>query len=172
MTRAPRRAPLHFDDLESVAKAIRSRGGRLSTPRRLVLEALFLAEGPVSAEYIADGLNGRGRTLDASSVYRNLQVLEELGVVHHVHLGHGPGLYALETATTHEYLVCMRCDRVDAVAAERFDPVRRQIRDEFGYEAAFGHFAIAGLCGACAAAEGVGDGHDAHGAGHTHEHTH
>ena len=75
--------------------ALRARGLRVSSARRLVLEALFAADGPVSAEEIAGGLDGRCRRSDLASVYRNLDTLEQVGLVRHVHLGHGAGLYAL-----------------------------------------------------------------------------
>jgi len=127
VTRAPRRATLAFGDVDGIAAAIREGGGRLSAARRVVLEALFAAEGPVSAEHIADGLGGRMVRSDVSSVYRNLEHLEELGVVCHVHLGHGPGLYALESDTPRAYLVCEQCDRVDGVEAGRLDAVRARL---------------------------------------------
>src|ERR1044071_6091886 len=95
MTESPRVPPLEFEDIEDVAAAIRDAGGRLTATRRLVLEALFDAEGPVSAELLASRLAGRGPAFALPSVYRNLERLEALGVVRHVHLGHGPGLYAL-----------------------------------------------------------------------------
>ena len=53
MTRAPQAAPVSFDNLEDAIRAVRERGMRLSTPRRLVLEALFAADGPVSAQRLA-----------------------------------------------------------------------------------------------------------------------
>jgi Fur family transcriptional regulator, ferric uptake regulator len=173
VTEAPRRPPLAFDDLDGVIAAIRARGGRVSAARRIVLEALFAADGPVSAEYIADGLGGRVVSSDVSSVYRNLELLEELGVVRHVHVGHGPGLYALEGESRREYLVCERCDRVDTVDAERLDRVRAQIRKDFGYEAGFTHFPIVGLCADCAAdaEHGRGEHEHSHG-GYVHNHSH
>jgi Fur family ferric uptake transcriptional regulator len=169
MTLAPRREPLAFEGLDDVAEAIRERGGRLSSARRVVLAALFAADGPVSAEYIADGLGGQMIRAEVSSVYRNLERLEDLGVVRHVHLGHGPGLYALEDATEREYLVCERCNRVDAVESKKLDRVRADIRKRFGYEARFSHFPIVGLCEQCAKEAGGG----ARGrAGGAHQHSH
>ncbi len=174
MTQAPRRAPLAFGDLEGVVAAIRDSGGRVSSARRIVLEALFAADGPVSAEYIADGLGGQKIRSDVSSVYRNLELLEELGVVCHLHVGHGPGLYTLEGQNSRrEYLVCERCDRVDTVDSGRLDRVRARIREDFGYEAAFTHFPIVGLCAACAAE--ADHGRDEHGHSHgdyVHRHPH
>jgi Fur family transcriptional regulator, ferric uptake regulator len=142
MTRAPHTEPLPFRDIDDIAAALREAGGRLTTPRRLVLEALFAADEPLSAEEIA----GR-RQLELTSVYRNLEHLEELGVVRHVHVGHGPGLYAL--ASGHEYLVCESCGGVAVVDAARLERVRGAVRDEFGFEPRFSHFPLHGLCERC-----------------------
>jgi Fur family ferric uptake transcriptional regulator len=73
--------------------------------------------------------------------------------VQHVHLGHGPGLYALAGSREREYLVCDRCGRVEAVEAERLERTRQTIRSDFGYEARFTHFPIVGICGDCTAAD-------------------
>jgi Fur family ferric uptake transcriptional regulator len=152
MTHAPHTQPLPVADVAGAAAALRRRGGRLSQPRRQVLEALFAADGPVSAEQLAQGLGGRTTPVELTSVYRALEYLEELGLIRHVHLGHGPGLYALAGAHEREYLVCERCERVTAVEASSLDAIRAQIRDAFGYEARFSHFPIVGLCASCAAA--------------------
>jgi Fur family ferric uptake transcriptional regulator len=149
---APHTPPLPFSDLDEITDAVRRAGGRLSAPRRRVLEALFAADGPVSADALAHGGAGGG-TLELSSVYRSLEHLEALGVVAHVHLGHGPGLYALTGGSAREHLVCERCDRVTSVDPGELDGVRDLVRERFGHHARFSHFPIVGLCAACAAAE-------------------
>jgi len=143
MTDAPRSTPLAFADLDDVAALLRSAGSRLTTPRRLVLEALFAADGLLTAEQIA------ANSLDLTSVYRNLEHLEELGIVRHVHFGHGPGVYGLVGEGEREYLVCEGCGRVKAVAPGELDPAREAIREAFGYEARFTHFPIHGRCADC-----------------------
>jgi Fur family ferric uptake transcriptional regulator len=145
MTIAPDTPRLTFTNLADAVGALRERGLRLTTPRRLVLEALFSADGPVSAEYVASSLN-----LEVTSVYRNLEALEQHGLARHVHLGHGPGLYALVGRGEREFLSCERCGAVRTLTADELDPVRDEIRALFGYEARFTHFAIVGLCPACA----------------------
>ncbi len=146
MTVAAHTPPLTFDTIEEAVRAVRRGGMRLSTARRLVLEALFAAEGPVSAVHLA-----RTLSIDESSVYRNLEVLERHGLIRHVHLGHGPGLYALVGREEVEYLYCERCAKVTVVTPDQLDPVRNNIRKRFGYEARFTHFAIVGLCEHCTA---------------------
>jgi Fur family transcriptional regulator, ferric uptake regulator len=151
MTEASHASRLEFEDLNGAIDALRTCGLRLTTPRRLVLEALFAADGPAPAERIATGAQ-----LDLTSVYRNLEALEQHGLVRHVHLGHGPGLYALVGRGEHEYLSCERCGAVVAVTTDQLDPVRDQISELFGYEARFTHFAIVGLCPDCAKAARLG----------------
>jgi len=132
---------------------MRERGLRVSAARRLVLEALLAADGPMSAEQIAHGIGGRVPSSDVASVYRNLQAFHDIGLVRHVHLGHSPGLYALTVAGELEYLTCERCADYRAVPATELDGARELIERRFGYRASFTHFPIVGLCPGCAAAE-------------------
>jgi Fur family ferric uptake transcriptional regulator len=171
---------LAFTEIRDAVAALRERGLRLTTPRRLVLEALFEADGPVSAEYLASRL-----TLELTSVYRNLETLEQHGLARHVHLGHGPGLYALVGRGEREFLSCERCGAVRTVSPDQLDPVHDQIKKLFGYEARFTHFAIVGLCPACARQPGpvaqpptgpngqtTNDAKHTRGHPHGHEHSH
>jgi len=142
MTLAPEREPLEFETIEDVLAALRRAGHRVTMPAKAVLEALFAAPGPLAAEQLAP-------ELEPASVYRNLERLQQLGVVTHVHAGHGLGRYVL--ARGREYLVCERCGRLTAVDPAQLDPVRARVRESFGYEARFTHFPIHGLCAGCAA---------------------
>jgi Fur family transcriptional regulator, ferric uptake regulator len=146
MTVAPDVPRLVVSTPGEAIQALRESGLRLSTARRLVIEALFAADGPVSAAALAHDL-----VLEESSVYRNLEVLERHGLTRHVHLGHGPGLYALVGRDEGEYLYCQRCDKVTLLGPEELDPVREHLREHFGHTARFTHFAIVGLCEPCAA---------------------
>jgi Fur family transcriptional regulator, ferric uptake regulator len=121
--------------------ALRARGLRLSTARRLLLQALFDAGRPLSA----DDLAGDG---DVASAYRNLEVLEALGLVRHVHLGHGAGLYQPASAP-HEFVVCERCGAHEALAPAALAPVRDAVHAATGFQARFTHSPLAGLCPTC-----------------------
>ncbi len=120
---------------------------RLSSARRLLLEALFSADGPRTAEELAAEHEGAGT--DVASVYRNLERLEAIGLVRHVHLGHGPGLYALAGSFADGYVVCDQCGNRVAADSDQLEAVRSVVRERFGFEAAFSHFPIVGLCPEC-----------------------
>jgi Fur family transcriptional regulator, ferric uptake regulator len=122
--------------------ALRARGLRVSSARRLLVQALYEADLPLSAEELA----GDG---DVASAYRNLEVLEELGLVRHVHLGHGPGLYQ-PAGRPVELVVCEGCGAVRHLPHAALDAVRASVRAAVGYQARFTHSPLAGLCPACA----------------------
>ena len=127
--------------------AVRASGLRLSTARRLLLHALFDSDRPLSAEELA----GDG---DVASAYRNLEVLEGLGLVRHVHLGHGPGLYQ-PAGRPREFVLCESCWEAAPLQPAALDRVREAVLDAIGYHARFTHFPIAGLCPACSSETGT-----------------
>jgi len=143
-------APHEGPELDAALSAVRAYGLRLSSARRVVLLALCAADGPLSAEQIADGVGGRVPPSDLASVYRNLDMLEQRGIVRHVHLGHSPALYALAVEGAKEYLTCERCADFVAVPPQQLKDIRDTIRARFGYVASFAHFPIVGLCATCA----------------------
>ena len=132
---------------EAVA-ALQRQGLRLSGARRLLLDALYAAEEPVTAEQIAAGLDGRLPCSDLASVYRNLETLEAHGIVRHFHLGHGPGRYA-PAGDAHDYIACEGCGALRAVDPRALAPVREYLRRRFGLSAGFSHVPIVGRCPAC-----------------------
>src|SRR5215208_6303682 len=143
--------PVSAPDVSSALNALRLRGLRVSAARRLVLEALYRADGPVTAEEIAAGLGGRLPGSDLGSVYRNLDTLERAGLIGHAHVGHGPGLYALHSRRPAAVACCERCGERRPIDRSRLAVLREAVREACGFEVAFGHFGVLGLCATCAA---------------------
>jgi Fur family ferric uptake transcriptional regulator len=141
-------------DLASALAVVRERGLRLSSARRIVLEALFSDAAPLTADEIARGAGGRVPPCDLASVYRNLETLEEHGVVRHFHAGHGPGRYVLVGGGEPEYLACDRCGSIEEVDRSELDSLREDVERRFGYAVGFTHFPMVGLCPRCADREG------------------
>jgi Fur family ferric uptake transcriptional regulator len=139
MTLAHHAPAIDAPDFESALTALRAHGLRISASRRAVLEALYADRRPQTADELA-------RDGDLASVYRNLDTLEELGLVRHVHLGHGPGLYSLDD---YEFVTCEACGRYEAIAPGRLAPIKDEIERELGYRPRFTHFPIVGLCASC-----------------------
>jgi Fur family ferric uptake transcriptional regulator len=147
MNLAPTPAPATLD---AAMATIRARGLRASSARRLVLSALYEASRPVTAEQIANGLDGRVAMSDIGSVYRNLETLERAGLVRHIHAGHGPGLYTVARDEVEGYIACERCNAVHPANPRAVALIRGAVLKAFGYEASFVHFPLVGVCPACA----------------------
>jgi Fur family ferric uptake transcriptional regulator len=154
MTLAPETSAVGARDLAGAIAALRAHGLRVSAARRLLLAALFAADGPVTADELASGLSGRLPGSDLASIYRNLETLEELGLVRHVHLGHGPGLYAPAGRTQAEFVLCGRCRAFRAMAPDEARRVREAIVSITGHAPRFSHFPLVGVCEDCRAGAG------------------
>jgi Fur family ferric uptake transcriptional regulator len=129
--------------LAALLNTVRAHGLRVSTARRLVLEALLAAGHPLTAEELAED-GGH----DLGSVYRNLEALEHIGVVHHIHLGHVAGRYELRGRTA-GWASCEGCGRSTPLSADQLAAIRQAVRAATGFDAAFSHFPIAGRCPDC-----------------------
>ena len=145
MTVAHRTEALAAPSLTAAVVALRTRGMRVSATRRALLETLFRADRPRTAEELAGGL-------DLASVYRNLDALEAVGLVRHVHVGHGPGLLrARRAAATRGYAACERCGRhARARRPTRSRPCAPPCAPRPASPADFSHFPIVGRCPDCA----------------------
>jgi Fur family ferric uptake transcriptional regulator len=127
--------------MHALLNTVRAHGLRVSAARRAVLAALDAAKRPLTAEEIAGG------RLDLASVYRNLDALEGIGVVRHVHLGRA-GRYELRGRTA-GWATCEACGRSTPLTSEGLAHVRAAVGAACGFDASFGHFPIVGRCPDC-----------------------
>ncbi|MGH9088474.1 MAG: Fur family transcriptional regulator [Acidimicrobiales bacterium] len=139
--------------VDEVLELVRASGGRATASRRVLLEVLFDAPDHCSAEDLATAVQVRAPDVHLSTIYRNLDELERLGVIVHSHLGHGPATYQLATAA-HAHLICEACGTTIEASEELFRGLARAARDRHGFVIDPRHFAILGRCTDCAA--GVG----------------
>jgi Fur family ferric uptake transcriptional regulator len=127
---------------------LRSSGGRVTHQRRLVLQALVDTQPHPSAEDVAEHVGAVAPEIHLSTVYRTLSTLTELGVISHVHLGHGRSVYHF-AHDARPHLVCRACGRVDHVDADTFAAVRTLISASTGFELDRGHYAWSARCPEC-----------------------
>lgn len=127
---------------------LRARGYRLTPQRQLVLEAV--AElGHATPDDIVTAVRRTASGVNISTVYRTLELLEELGLVTHTHLGHGPPTYHAATDDDHVHLVCRVCGKVTETEPALVEGVVAALREGEGFHADVGHLAIFGTCRSC-----------------------
>ncbi len=134
---------------EEVLDLVRQHGGRVTTARRAVVATLLDKHAEhLSADDVAALVQRDHPEVHLTTVYRTLEALEGLGVVRHVHLGHGPSTYHL-AAEAHHHAVCDACGTVLELPADLFDAVAERVAREAGFVLATPHFALGGRCATC-----------------------
>lgn len=130
-------------------RRLRDHGYRITPQRQLVLEAVeSLRHGTPEAILIEVQRTATGVNL--STVYRTLEVLEDVGLVTHAHIGHGAPTYHAVDEHVHIHLVCDRCTKVSSVDSEIAGPFVAQLRKDYGFETDISHVSIHGQCADCA----------------------
>ena len=148
-----------FDSVDGVLALVRARGGRATPSRRILLEVLFESTEHLSAEELASAVQARAPDVHLSTIYRNVEDLQELGVVVHTHLGHGPATYQL-APFAHAHFICELCGARLQADDDLFAGLAEAAKARFGFSIDPHHFAMLGRCADCTAkaARGVGQG--------------
>ncbi len=144
----PGTAPAEAATVEEVLELVRRQGGRVTSSRRLLLRALFEAHGHRTAEQLAAEVQSGAPDVHLSTIYRNLEELERLGVIVHAHLGHGPATYHLASAA-HGHFVCEVCGTMIEAPDTLFEGLARVADSKFSFSIDPHHFAVLGRCADC-----------------------
>ena len=127
---------------------LRARGYRLTPQRQLVLEAVTELEHATPEEIFAS-IRQTARGVNVSTVYRTLELLEQIGLVTHTHLGHGAQIYHTADQPAHVHLVCRGCGRILEAADSAAEPLVERLMEEYGFQTDVRHLAVFGMCAEC-----------------------
>lgn len=142
--------PVADDVVTEVAAILRARGERMTGPRRVVLTALACSSEHLGAEAVIEAVAELDPTVHRTSVYRTLEALSHLGVVQHVHAGHGHTTYHLVgDRGPHLHAQCRVCGVVSDLPADLLDAVAGRLVRQHGFVLDAGHVALSGTCRGC-----------------------
>jgi len=127
---------------------LRAGGYRVTPQRQLVLEAVARLEH-ATPEEICGEVQQTARGVNVSTVYRTLELLEQLGLVQHTHIHHGAPSYHLAEDAKHVHLVCRHCEVVSEVDQAAVGPLVTALEKHQGFLTDVGHLTVFGLCAAC-----------------------
>jgi len=127
---------------------LRDKGLRLTPQRELVLQAVREL-GHATPEEVAEKVRQSHPGINLSTVYRNLETLENVGFVQHAHLGHGGVRYHAATEELHAHLSCEHCGLIIEVPIEATAALTQSLLDDYGFHTDVAHLAIAGRCESC-----------------------
>jgi Fur family transcriptional regulator, ferric uptake regulator len=130
---------------------LRRHGYRSGGARAAVVAHLGEQDCCVSAQEVFDELRGKERSVGIASVYRTLELLAELRLVHRVDLGGGVSRFepAQPGGEHHHHVVCDDCGRVEQFADGRLESALSSVAGRLGYELEGHDVVLRGSCEAC-----------------------
>src|SRR6266542_3324188 len=120
---------------QTAIELLRSRGMRMTPQRIAIVEEIMGTPGYLLPSTVIDRVKARVPGVSASTVYRTLERLEDLGALAHVHL------------------TCSACGREQEVSQAVLQQLERSVEGEHGFRPDFTHHPISGLCTSCLAAQ-------------------
>jgi len=138
-------------DWAEIRERVRAHGLRWTPQRRLILEVLEETHGHVTGSELVDRCRERDPDTTPSTVYRTLDVLEELGYLSHSHSAAGREEFHVLPEAEHAHLQCRGCGETWELQADEARRITAPLRTRHGFLADLGHLTISGLCAGCAA---------------------
>jgi Fur family transcriptional regulator, ferric uptake regulator len=146
---------------ERFLRCLRERRLRVTRERLALFDEIYTQHGHLDAERLLGAMKERQLKISRATVYRNLDLLVQCGLVRKQRLGHDRYLYEhLHAGQDHDHLVCTRCGRVVEFVSPGIAALQREICRAHGFVPSHHQLQIHGLCQRCAAAgdEPAGDG--------------
>ena len=137
--------------MSDLATRLRDSGMRLTSQRRLILDAVEEL-GHATPDEVLAHVRARSGDVNASTVYRTLEVLERIGLVRHTHLSDRAPTYHSTSEPEHFHVVCRRCQVVRSIDPAVAAPLLAGLEAE-GFTADVGHLSVFGVCAACSQSE-------------------
>ena len=132
-----------------ISDALRARGLRVTPQRRAVLAVLSETQGHVTGAELVERCRERDPATIPSTVYRTLDVLEDLGIVRHGHGPNGQEEYHVLPDVMHGHLHCSACGARWEISADEAATIVRSLMTERGFEVDLSHVTIVGRCRTC-----------------------
>ena len=135
---------------EIFLKELRARGYRLTPQREIVLAVMHQTDRPASVDEIFQKVQERSSSLDISTVYRTLDLLQEFGLVRALDKGERQIFYEyVGIHKPHVHLTCKSCGEIIGVELESFSESIQRIRADYQFEILLDNVTMPGLCQKC-----------------------
>jgi len=129
---------------------LRARGLRATPERRALVREIFAQHGHIDAEEILAALRASGQEISRATVYRNLELLVECGLVSRVRV-RGRRVYEhLHPGLRHDHIACRGCGRIVEFVSPSIAAMLAEICRAHGFERDQNQLQITGLCTTCA----------------------
>lgn len=139
---------------EQFLQFLRQGGHRVTSERLALFDEIFSQHGHIDADHLLRSLHGRGMKISRATVYRNLNLLVDCGLVRRQRLGRRRYLYEhVHPGQHHDHLVCTECGRVVEFISPGIAALQGEICRAHGFVPTRHTLKISGLCTRCAEKE-------------------
>lgn len=128
------------------------RGMRRTAEREVVLEQILRLSGHFTPEEVVKAVDRGHSHVSLATVYRNLPVLAQAGIIRRTCLSAGEMKYELDWGRDHhDHLICSECETVVEFEYEAIEVLQRAVAEQHGYVLTSHHLELVGLCPDCRA---------------------
>jgi Fur family ferric uptake transcriptional regulator len=132
-----------------VRERLRARGLRWTPQRRTLVEVLAGVDGHVTGAELVERCRAADPATTPSTVYRTLDVLEELGLVRHAHAADGREEFHVLPDADHGHLHCLGCHATWEIDEAEAASLVGALRAQRGFHVDLSHLSVSGLCRDC-----------------------
>lgn len=136
-------------DEETIRRRLHERGLRWTAQRRLLVEVLAQAEGHITGAELVERCREQEPDTTPSTVYRTLDVLEDIGFISHAHGLDGREEFHVRPTREHGHIHCSVCHRAWELGAEDVKGLLDDFERERGFAVDLGHLTVVGICRDC-----------------------
>jgi Fur family ferric uptake transcriptional regulator len=136
---------------DEALEVLRAEGKRITAQRALLLRVIRESDGHLDADEIYRRARTKDPRISLSTVYRNLAMLKDLGLVSELHLDEEHHHYEIKEDTDHYHLICSGCDRVFEFESPLVAQMVAEVDEDHGFLTERAHVDLVGLCRECRA---------------------
>lgn len=140
-------------DTQLLKKQLKDKGYKLTPQRRAVLDIIISNEGMhLTTEEIYGLVKKNCPEIGLATVYRTLQLLEEMNLIFKLNLDDGKSRYELvheEEDHHHHHLICNKCGRLIEVEVDLLETLEKEIEQKYGFKISNHILKFFGTCSKC-----------------------
>lgn len=142
-------APTTTPDWSSVRERLHERGLRWTPQRRVLIDVLARTDGHVTGAELIERCRQVDPATIPSTVYRTLDVLEQIGIVSHSHAADGREEFHVLPVVEHGHLECRQCHATWEIPVREATELVAALERRRRFRVDVSHLSIQGTCADC-----------------------
>lgn len=139
--------------IENLKERLKEKGYKLTTQRRVILDVIIENQGQhLNPEEIYDRVKDKYPEIGLATVYRTLQLLDDLNIIHKLNFNDGCSRYEVNSNTSdhhHHHLICLDCGKVIEVEIDLLDDLEEKIEQDGEFKVVDHRVKFFGYCKDC-----------------------